>query len=173
MPYSPLIQALRNPGMRERHWLQVSEKLGFEFVMDESLTFTKCLELRLQDHIDAIVKVGEFAAKEFQIEEALNDMERQWVRDCKRPRCSRGEGALSDIVDMRWPHFVWVVRHCRVGGWSGLVGWHGGRFWRPYGPPQHASSPSRHSNQIPRCGLHGSLTVRLAWFAHRPTSTWI
>lgn len=78
MPFSPLIQALRNPGMRDRHWIQVSEKLGFEFKMDAQLTFTKCLELRLQDHIEEIVKVGEFAAKEYQIEDSLDNMAELW-----------------------------------------------------------------------------------------------
>ena len=28
-PYVPLIQGLRNPGMRQRHWEQLSQDLGF------------------------------------------------------------------------------------------------------------------------------------------------
>ena len=57
-PFVPLIQALRNPGMRDRHWDQLSEKLGFTVKPDASFTFTTCLEKNLQNHIDAIVKVG-------------------------------------------------------------------------------------------------------------------
>ncbi len=29
-PYLPLLQGLRNPGMRDRHWQKLSEELGFE-----------------------------------------------------------------------------------------------------------------------------------------------
>ena len=28
-PYVPLVQGLRNPGMRQRHWEQLSQELGF------------------------------------------------------------------------------------------------------------------------------------------------
>lgn len=77
-PYVPLIQALRNPGMRDRHWEQLSQKLGFEVKPDESFTFTHALEKGLQNHIDAIAKVGEFAGKEFGIEQALDKMEEEW-----------------------------------------------------------------------------------------------
>lgn len=78
-PFVPLIQGLRNPGMRERHWLQLSEKLGFNVQPDESFTFSRCLEMRLQDHIEVIAKVGEVAGKEFAIEQALDKMEHEWV----------------------------------------------------------------------------------------------
>lgn len=77
-PFVPLIQALRNPGMRDRHWDQLSEKLGFEVKPNKDFTFTNCLEKQLQNHIDVIVKVGEFAGKEFAIETALDKMEAEW-----------------------------------------------------------------------------------------------
>lgn len=47
-PYLPLIQSLRNPGMRQRHWEQLSEELGVSIVPKTSLTFSKCLEMHLQ-----------------------------------------------------------------------------------------------------------------------------
>lgn len=78
-PYGPLINALRNPGMRERHWEALSENLGFEVKPDKKLTFTKCLDMKLDQHIDAIVKVGETAGKEFGLETALDKMEADWV----------------------------------------------------------------------------------------------
>lgn len=111
LPFAPLIQALRNPGMRERHWEQVSEKLGFEFKMDDKLTFTKCLELRLQDHVESIVKVGEFAAKEFQIETALDDMAKQWepIDLEMRPYKQTGTfilAAAEDAMQMLDDHIV-------------------------------------------------------------------
>ncbi|CAH3196981.1 unnamed protein product, partial [Porites evermanni] len=77
-PYIPLIQGLRNPGMRSRHWEQLSKELGFPIVANAQLTFTKCLEMKLQDHIEVIAKVAEIAGKEYSIEQALDKMESEW-----------------------------------------------------------------------------------------------
>ncbi len=70
-PYIPLIQGLRNPGMRNRHWEQLSEELGFPIRPKATLTFSKCLEMKLQDHIAVIAKVAEVAGKEYSIEQVL------------------------------------------------------------------------------------------------------
>ncbi|XP_078000357.1 dynein axonemal heavy chain 1-like isoform X2 [Glandiceps talaboti] len=77
-PYIPLIQGLRNPGMRERHWQALSQELGFTVRPKQSLTFSKCLEMGLQSHIDKIAKVAEVAGKEYSIEQALDKMENEW-----------------------------------------------------------------------------------------------
>ncbi|KAF5403840.1 Dynein heavy chain axonemal [Paragonimus heterotremus] len=77
-PFIPLIQGLRNPGMRKRHWEELSEELGVNIVPKSTLTFAKCLEMRLQDHIETISKVAEVAGKEYSIESALNKMVSEW-----------------------------------------------------------------------------------------------
>jgi dynein heavy chain len=64
--------------MRERHWTQLSESLGFSLCPDRSFTFATCLELKLPDHLELISKVGELAGKEFSIEQALDKMEHEW-----------------------------------------------------------------------------------------------
>ena len=68
-PYIPLIQGLRNPGMRNRHWEQLSNDLGFPVRPKATLTFSKCLEMKLQEHITVIAKVAEVAGKEYSIEQ--------------------------------------------------------------------------------------------------------
>ena len=77
-PNIPLIQALRNPGMRARHWEQLSADLGFPIVPKADLTFKKCLEKNLGEHIETISKVADVAGKEYSIEVALNKMEDEW-----------------------------------------------------------------------------------------------
>eukprot|EP00794_Sanderia_malayensis_P012733 gene12733-14038_t len=77
-PFIPLIQALRNPGMRQRHWDQLSDELGFKIYPKSTLTFSKCLDMKLQNHIDVIAKIGEVAGKEYSIEQALDKMEQEW-----------------------------------------------------------------------------------------------
>lgn len=68
-PFIPLIQGLRNPGMRNRHWDQLSKDLGIQVFPKANFTFTKCLEMGLQNHVEAISKVAEIAGKEFSIEQ--------------------------------------------------------------------------------------------------------
>ncbi|TYZ63897.1 hypothetical protein PybrP1_001177 [[Pythium] brassicae (nom. inval.)] len=77
-PYVPLITALRNPGMRPRHWAELSRNIGFELEIDESFTLTNIFQLNLLDRIDDIVKIAEAAGKEYQVEQALGVMKAAW-----------------------------------------------------------------------------------------------
>ncbi|KAM4652007.1 dynein axonemal heavy chain 1 [Discoglossus pictus] len=77
-PFIPLIQGLRNPGMRNRHWEILSEQIQINIKPKANLTFSRCLEMNLQDHIESIAKVAEIAGKEFSIEQALDKMENEW-----------------------------------------------------------------------------------------------
>ncbi|XP_032892704.1 dynein heavy chain 1, axonemal [Amblyraja radiata] len=77
-PYIPLIQALRNPGMRNRHWEMLSEQIHIPIKPKANLTFARCLDMHLQEHVEAIAKVAEVAGKEYSIEQALDKMEADW-----------------------------------------------------------------------------------------------
>ncbi|KAL0237672.1 hypothetical protein PCE1_001066 [Barthelona sp. PCE] len=80
VPHIPLLQALRGPGMRERHWKELSLELGFELNPDEDDSFTlrDFFSLNLPSHELAIFKVTDYASKEFMIEEALSKMKEAW-----------------------------------------------------------------------------------------------
>lgn len=67
-PYIPLIQGLRNPGMRNRHWEMLSEDINIDIKLEPSLTVGRCLDMNLLDHIESITKVAEIAGKEYAIE---------------------------------------------------------------------------------------------------------
>ncbi|DAZ96773.1 TPA: hypothetical protein N0F65_005771 [Lagenidium giganteum] len=77
-PYVPLIVALRNPGMRQRHWAELSKNIGFDLEIDESFTLTNIFQLNLLDRIEDIVKIAESAGKEYQVEQALHAMKGAW-----------------------------------------------------------------------------------------------
>lgn len=66
--YVPLIQGLRNPGMRPRHWEMLSNLVKTNVELEPSMTFGHCLELNLQDHMESVLKVAETASKEYAIE---------------------------------------------------------------------------------------------------------
>ena len=44
-----------------------------------TLTLAKCLERKMDEHIEVISKVAEVAGKEFSIEQALDKMEKEWA----------------------------------------------------------------------------------------------
>lgn len=67
-PYIPLIQGLRNPGMRNRHWEMLSKEIKISIKPKANLTFARCLEMKLLDHIESIAKIAEIAGKEYAIE---------------------------------------------------------------------------------------------------------
>jgi dynein heavy chain len=80
-PLVPLVVALRNPGMRTRHWQELSDQIGEKIDPDkdkEAFTLTIVLEKNLARHIDFINKVGEKAGKEYQLEQALDKMAGEW-----------------------------------------------------------------------------------------------
>lgn len=67
--YIPLIQSLRNLGMRSRHWTLLSERLNMNLMSNSTLTLSHCLELGLLQYIDEIAIVAEVAGKEYTIEQ--------------------------------------------------------------------------------------------------------
>lgn len=77
-PYLPLIQALRNPGMRERHWERLSEELSMRLRPDATLTLTDILKMNLLERVEHISKVCDTAGKEYAIEAALDKMDNEW-----------------------------------------------------------------------------------------------
>jgi len=79
-PYVPIIVALRNQGMRTRHWVQVGSALGLEnFEPDANFTLDALLALNPASQEELITKVSEAAAKEFNIEQTLDKMLGEWT----------------------------------------------------------------------------------------------
>jgi dynein heavy chain len=77
-PLVPLVQGLRNKGIRERHVEQLSEQIGQSIVLDDKFTLQTAMKMGLTEYAEEIAKIGETAGKEYQIEIALTEMEEQW-----------------------------------------------------------------------------------------------
>lgn len=77
-PQVPIVMALKTDGMKERHWEQMSAKIGFELKPYEGFTFAKAMKMNLVDHTEVLVDIGEKAAKEFAIENNLRAMKEAW-----------------------------------------------------------------------------------------------
>lgn len=77
-PKVPLMVSLRKKGLVDRHWKQISEKVGFEVYPTEGFTFAKALDMGLMQNVDVCVEIGERASKEYNIEVGLNSMRTMW-----------------------------------------------------------------------------------------------
>lgn len=77
-PYVPLAVALRKEGMKDRHWDQISEAVGFDIRPDEDFTLTTVIEKDMLKHLEVCEEVGERAAKEYFIECSLEKMMKEW-----------------------------------------------------------------------------------------------
>jgi dynein heavy chain len=78
VPHVPLIVALRQKGLRERHWKTISEKASKRVSPDETWTLTTVFDLKLEDNMELIQKQSEVAGKEYSIEASLEAMELGW-----------------------------------------------------------------------------------------------
>jgi len=70
----PLIHALCNPGMRQRHWDAVSQMVGRPIEPTESTTLQDIINMRLDEFIDQFEPIAEAASKEYALEKALIKM---------------------------------------------------------------------------------------------------
>ena len=102
LPEVPLIVTLRNPGMRDRHWQKIGEQLNVNVMPIEDFTTEDILALNLKESLELIQKIGESAAKEYQIENALNKMEKEWenMNLSIHPYRETGTGVIKGVDDI-------------------------------------------------------------------------
>lgn len=110
-PYVPLAVALRKEGMKDRHWDQISEKVGFDIRPTEDFTLTSVIEAGMLAHVDIAQEVGERAAKEYHIEKQLAKMKIEWATQSfllkpfkSTPTCYIA--GFEDAVNMLDEHLV-------------------------------------------------------------------
>lgn len=76
----PLIQDLKNPAIRLRHWNQLKVEIQKEFdPFAESFTLSAVFALGLHMHGEFISEMSANANKELAIEQSLNDIEQIWM----------------------------------------------------------------------------------------------
>jgi dynein heavy chain len=73
----PIVQMLRNPGLRPRHWNEISTRLG-TVVEPGNLTLTQLLGYNAVEHAMDIEEVTTSAEKEFQLDTQMDAMMEEW-----------------------------------------------------------------------------------------------
>ncbi|KPI89108.1 putative dynein heavy chain [Leptomonas seymouri] len=107
-PWVPILTSLRQPGMKERHWAGLSEKLGMTLVPGSTLLVLEDCAPLLAHH-DVVVSHCEVAAKESQIEMALKEMRAKWESKCFVVESYKESGTYilkdtSDVVELLDEH---------------------------------------------------------------------
>ena len=74
----PLVQTLFNPGLRERHWEQISEIVGYPLKPEEDMCLSKLVDMNLENYIPKFESISEAASKEYALEKALEKMKLEW-----------------------------------------------------------------------------------------------
>uniref|UniRef100_A0A8C3QD06 Dynein axonemal heavy chain 12 n=1 Tax=Geospiza parvula TaxID=87175 RepID=A0A8C3QD06_GEOPR len=73
--YIPTVIVFCNPGLRERHWKQMSDIAGYDITPDAGTTLRKVLKQNLSSYLDQFtaISVGEFS-----LEKAMHTMKETW-----------------------------------------------------------------------------------------------
>lgn len=99
----PIIQTLGNPGMKLRHWEQISEMVGFPITVSAELTLEKIIEFGLEDYLARFEKISESATKENSLEIAMSNMVVEWqgVEFAVNEYQDTGTYILASVLDIQ------------------------------------------------------------------------
>ncbi|ETE64178.1 Dynein heavy chain 3, axonemal, partial [Ophiophagus hannah] len=75
----PVLSIACNHGMKDRHWEQISEIVGYEIRPDDTTSLMNMLEYGLSKYIDKIEPIGAAASKEYSLEKNMEKMKTEWV----------------------------------------------------------------------------------------------
>ncbi|XP_016078231.1 PREDICTED: dynein heavy chain 3, axonemal [Miniopterus natalensis] len=75
----PILNISCNPGMKDRHWQQISELVGSEIKLTETTCLANMLEIGFGKFIDKLEPIGAAASKEYSLERNLEKMKLDWV----------------------------------------------------------------------------------------------
>ncbi|CAG7816608.1 unnamed protein product [Allacma fusca] len=101
--YLPLLQTICNPGLRDRHWKQMSDICGVELKPTEETSLSDIVETGIAKMASQLEEISAAASKEFQLEKNLAKMRSEWA-DIKFeciPYRETGVNILSALDDIQ------------------------------------------------------------------------
>ncbi|XP_028848515.1 dynein heavy chain 12, axonemal isoform X2 [Denticeps clupeoides] len=78
MEYIPMVSILCNPGIRPRHWEQMSAIVGYDLMPNSGTTLHKVLKQNLTPYLQQFESISAAASKEFSLEKAMQVMLESW-----------------------------------------------------------------------------------------------
>ncbi|CAG0885871.1 unnamed protein product [Darwinula stevensoni] len=77
--HMPVLHTICNPGLRERHWRQISDAVGVEIQVEEDTTLAMMIESGLPKVVKKLEEISAVASKEYGLEKALYSMKSTWA----------------------------------------------------------------------------------------------
>jgi dynein heavy chain len=77
-PVLPVVNDLRNEALKERHWEQIHEKIGFEIHGDETLTLGGLIDKNVTHFQEDITNISTVASQEAVLEGMMAKVEKTW-----------------------------------------------------------------------------------------------
>ncbi|EAX78809.1 KIAA1410 protein, putative, partial [Trichomonas vaginalis G3] len=71
----PLIMKLRHPGIKTKHWEEISKVVGFNAAPDLELTLQGFLDLHFEQWMEQVTQIANVAAQEYTLETSLDQMD--------------------------------------------------------------------------------------------------
>ena len=101
--YKPVIATMCNPGLRERHWKQMSAVANVDLQPDSSTTLQKVLNLKLDEFLEQFESISGAASKEFSLEKAMDRMAEDWlpIQFGTVPYRTSGVNILSSVDEIQ------------------------------------------------------------------------
>nr|XP_034492395.1 dynein heavy chain 3, axonemal [Marmota flaviventris] len=75
----PILIIACNPGMKDRHWQQISEIVGYEIKPTETTCLLNMLEYGFCKYVEKLEPIGAAASKEYSLEKNLEKMKLDWI----------------------------------------------------------------------------------------------
>jgi dynein heavy chain len=73
-----ILHALCNPGLRPRHWEEISTIVGFAMEPDNGFTLSRVIDMEVNKHVVKLQDISENAAKQYSIEKSLDSQLGEW-----------------------------------------------------------------------------------------------
>ena len=118
----PIIEALANPALKDRHWERLSDKLGTPIVpYDEAtgteLTLQFLLDLNIVERLDDVQEITVSADKEYKLERGLSDMKDEWAEIAFEVKAYKETGTsivggVDEIIALLDDHIVKTQTMC-------------------------------------------------------------
>ncbi|KAM6924384.1 dynein axonemal heavy chain 12 [Xenentodon cancila] len=101
--YIPIVSILCNPGIRARHWEQLSQIVGYDLTPNSGTTLRKVLKLNLVPYLEGFESVSAAASKEFSMEKAMQNMVHIWdgISFHHQPWREAGVSILTALDDIQ------------------------------------------------------------------------
>ncbi|KAG7303048.1 hypothetical protein JYU34_013066 [Plutella xylostella] len=99
----PVLCAICNKGMRDRHWAKISALIGTEVIHNPETTLADMVEQGVHVFATQLEEIEQYASKEYALETALNKMKEEWgpVKFDVVPYRDTGVGILSGLDDIQ------------------------------------------------------------------------